>query len=58
MPDGAVVALDVGILLRLAGLDVLDGNPLFISPFQQLFADVFRTIVNPNGARLAAPFDV
>ena len=26
VPDGAIVALDVSILLRLAWLDVLDGN--------------------------------
>jgi hypothetical protein len=26
MPDCAVVALNVGVLLRLSGLDVLDGN--------------------------------
>ena len=26
VPDGAVVALDVSVLLGLAGLDVLDGD--------------------------------
>jgi hypothetical protein len=35
MPDGAVVALDVGVLLRLSGLDVLDGDAPFFSPDQQ-----------------------
>ena len=58
MPDGAVVALDIGVLLGLSGLDVLDGNPMFRRPFHQLFADVFRAVVDPNGAWLAAPFDV
>jgi hypothetical protein len=44
MPDGAVVALDIGVLLRLAGLDVLDGDfPLF-GPFHQLAADLFRAV--------------
>jgi len=57
VPDGAVVRLDVSVLRWLAGLDVLDGNPMFLSPFRQLFADVFRAIVDPDGSRLAAPFD-
>ena len=58
MPDGAVVALDVGVLLGLTGLDVLDGNTVFRGPDQQLATDVFRAVVDPNGAWLAAPFDV
>ena len=57
MPDGAVVALDVGVLLRLAGLDVLDGDAPPRSPYQQLATDVFRAVINPNGAWLAAPLD-
>ena len=57
MPDGAVVALDVGVLLGLAGLDVLDGDAPFPGPDQQLAADVFRAVVDPYGAGLAAPFD-
>jgi hypothetical protein len=57
MPDGSVVTLDVGVLLRLAGLDMLDGNPMFIGPFRQLVTDVFGAIVDPNGAGLTAPFD-
>jgi hypothetical protein len=57
MPHGAVVALDVGVLLRLAWLDVLDGNPMFLGPFHQLFTDVFRAVVHPDGAGLAPPFD-
>ena len=36
MPDGAAVALDVGVLLRLTGLDVLDFNPMFRGPFHPL----------------------
>ena len=28
MSDGAVVTLDIGILLRLSGLDVAQGNSL------------------------------
>ena len=33
VPDSAVVSLDIGVLLGLAGLDMLDGNPMFPSPF-------------------------
>lgn len=53
----AVVALDVGVLLGLAGLDMLDGDLPLLGPFHQLAADVFRAVVDPNGAWLAAPFD-
>ena len=35
-------AMDMGVLLRLAGLDVLDGDALFLFPYQQLASDVFR----------------
>jgi hypothetical protein len=44
MRDGVVVAFDVGVLLWLSELDVLDGNSLLLCPFQQLAADVFRAI--------------
>ena len=57
MPDCAVVALNVGVLLRLSGLDVLDGNALFLSPFQQLATDIFRAIINPNYSWFSTPLD-
>jgi len=57
VPNRSVVALDVGVLLWLSGLDVLDRNAMFFSPFHQLFTDVFRAIVDPNSAGLAAPLD-
>ena len=44
MSDGAVVAFDIGVLLGLAGLDVLDSNPMLLRPFHQLFTDVFGAI--------------
>jgi hypothetical protein len=44
MPNCAVVARDIGILLGLPGLDVLDRNALFLGPFSQLFTDVFGAI--------------
>ena len=56
MPNRPVVALDISILLGLAGLDVLDRNTMLLSPFPQRFTDVFRAIVDPDRARLAAPF--
>ena len=56
VPNRPVVALDVSVLLGLAWLDVLDGNPMFLSPFSQRFTDVFGAIVDPDRARLAAPF--
>ena len=57
MPDGAVVALDSCVLLWLTRLDMLDRNPMFLRPFHQLFTNVFRAIVDPNGSCLAATFD-
>lgn len=57
MSNGAVVAFDIGVLLRLTGLDVLYGNPMFLGPFHQFFADVFGAVVDPYGAGLATPFD-
>jgi len=56
VPDGAVVSLDISVLLRLTWLDVLDGNPLFLGPYQQLATDVFGAVVDPYGAGFAAPF--
>ena len=50
MPDRAVIALDVSVLLRLSGLDMLDDNTLFLSPFQQRTTDILRPIINPNGS--------
>jgi len=44
MLDSAVVTLNVGVLLRLAGLDVLDDDLSLLSPFHQLATDVFRTV--------------
>ena len=57
MPDCPVVALDICVLLRLAGLYVLDSYTLLLSPYSELLADVFGAIVHPNGVGLAAPLD-
>ena len=53
----AVVALNVGILLGLAGLDEIDADTAFCGPCQGHCAYVFRTVVASNGFQLAAPFD-
>src|SRR3546814_12304825 len=53
---GAVVALHVGVLLRLARLDVLDPDVLSFRPVQKRAADVLGAVVAADPARLAAPF--
>jgi hypothetical protein len=55
--DGAVEAFDIGVLLGLAGLDIMDGNPLFLGPFQLLGADLFRVAIHPYHAKLSPPFN-
>ena len=45
-------------MLRLTGLDVLQGNVPFPGPFLQIFADAFRAVIDPNGTGFASPFDV
>ena len=57
MPDGSVVAFDVGVLLRLSGLDVLNGNAACLSPLVQTITDVFRAVVDTDGKRWSTPFD-
>ena len=53
----AIVALDIGVLLRLTGLYVLNGDATFLGPDQLLATDVFRAVVDPYCAGLAAPFN-
>jgi hypothetical protein len=57
MSDGAVVALDIGILLRLSGRDVAQGNSLRFGSSNQFATDIFRSIIHTNGERFAAPLD-
>jgi hypothetical protein len=49
--------MDIGVLLGLAGLNMLDGNPMFLGPFLQLFTDVFGAIIDPNGPGFSTPFE-
>lgn len=57
MPNSSVVALHIGVLLRLAGLDVAQSDPLLLCPFYQLQIDVFGAIIDPDRQWLAPPFD-
>lgn len=41
VPDSTIVTLDIGVLLGLTGLDVLNGNALLLSPYSERLADVF-----------------
>ena len=43
--NGAIVTLDIGVLLRLARLDVLKSNTVFLSPRHQCPADIFGAVV-------------
>src|SRR3546814_14893802 len=52
---GAVVALHVGVLLRLARLDVLDPDVLSFRQVQKRAAEVRGAVVAADHARRAAP---
>ena len=54
---GAIVALDVRILLRVAGLDKGQCNALLLSPGSQRSTDVFRSIVTADLDGLSSPFN-
>lgn len=57
MPDRPVVALDMGVLLGLAGLDVSQGDALLLGPVHHRETDVFRAVVTFDRQGLSAPFD-
>lgn len=52
MADGAVVSLDIGVLLRFAGLNVVQRDAILRSPDRQCRADVFGAVVDPDGLGL------
>lgn len=54
---GSVIALNVGVLLRLARLDVLDADTLLLRPGKQSATDVFRPVIAADCSRLATPLD-
>ena len=53
----AVISLDIGVLLRLSGLDVSQGDALALGPFHEGAADIFRAVVAPDRRGRATPFD-
>ena len=53
----SVVALDVGVLLRLPWLNKRDINAVLLGPIFCRFADVLGAVVAANDARFATPLD-
>jgi len=51
--DRPIESFDIGILLRLAGLDVLELNPRLFGPTSDRPADIFRSVVTANRVRLS-----
>lgn len=56
IPDCTVVPFDIGILLRLTGLDEFDLNAALAWPSHKSTADLFRTVVAPNFVGAPSPF--
>lgn len=48
---GAVEALDVGVLVRLAGLDVLDRHAVCLRPLHERLAEELRSVVHAQHLR-------
>lgn len=55
--NGAIEALNVGVQLGFAWLDMCKPNTLFSHLFHQCPADIFWAIIDMNGLRFAAPLD-
>ena len=55
--NGSVVAFDIGVLLRIAGLDVLKPDTSAFGPGDEGSADVLRAVIATNDLRLASPLD-
>ena len=55
--DGAVIALDIGILLRFVWLDVFEFDALGLCPGLKRLTDLFRLIVHADGLGLVAPLN-
>ena len=55
--DRAVVAFDISVLLRVAGLDVIKPDASAIRPGDKIPADVLQAVVAANNLRFAAPLD-
>ena len=51
----AVEPFDIGILLRIAWLDVTQRDVMLLRPVFELLADVFRTVITADGRWFATP---
>ncbi|MNG11396.1 hypothetical protein D3C84_949380 [compost metagenome] len=54
---GAVVALNIGILLRITRLNVFQADTLFFGPQRQLRADVLRAVIAADGLWFTPPLN-
>jgi len=57
MPDRPIVALNIGVLLRLSRLDMGQRDTLVLGPIHKGAANIFRAVVEPDRLRCATPFD-
>jgi len=55
--DGAIVTLDISILLGLAWLDVFKPNAVFLSPRHQGAADIFWAVIDTYGLEFSGHLD-
>lgn len=55
--DCSIIALHISILLRVSGLDEHERNAVFLGPFGQGIADIFRAIVTADRFRFSAPLN-
>jgi len=55
--DRPIESLDIGILLRLTVLDVLELNPGLLRPAGDRPTDIFRSLTTSNRVRIPAPGD-
>ena len=55
--DRAVVALDISILLWIAGLDEPHDEVMFLRPACERMREIFRAIITPDSLGLAPPLN-
>ena len=56
-PEGAVEALDVGVLVGLAGLDVVQRDAPALGPRDEFAAGHLRPVIHADGLRCTVPVD-
>jgi hypothetical protein len=55
--NGSIEALDIGILLRLSGLNVFDPDSVFAGPGLHSTTDILGAVIAPYHLRFPAPAD-